>query len=137
MVCNDSCMEIFISPSEDCSNGYFNFEANAHPSFLLQYNRDGFDKNCFVEWEDADFNMKRTFDSDGDGNFWQLDFEIPFAMIHKYVPEADLSSGSVIRGNVYKCGCHDQEEHYGSWNPVSTPSPNFHIKECFGKFIIE
>ena len=40
-VWNDSCLEFFVSPSEDLSAGYFNFQINAHPTLLLHYGPDG------------------------------------------------------------------------------------------------
>lgn len=136
-VCNDSCIEFFFSPSPDNSNGYFNFEVNANPTFLLEY-RPSVEEECIkVMWDTSDLNVRSTTGETSDGAFWQIDFELPFEMIRKYAPGCNLSNGAVIRGNVYKCGCTDQEPHYGSWNPVLTPGPNFHTPEFFGKFFIE
>ena len=136
-VCNDSCIEFFFSPSSDNSNGYFNFEVNSNPTFLLEYGPCTADDSHPVEWDISELNVRSTAESDACGPFWQVDFEMPYAMIRKYAPDCKLSSGAVIRGNVYKCGCTDQEPHYGCWNPVLTPGPNFHKPEFFGEFIIE
>ncbi len=39
------------------------------------------------------------------------------------------------RGNFYKCGDETKSEHYGMWNNIDSPKPNFHLPECFGDFI--
>lgn len=136
-VCNDSCMELFFSPSSDNSAGYFNFEVNANPTYLFGYNKGVGVGNVFVEWDESEYSLASSKGCDEVGNFWQIDFTLPYALIKKYTPDVDVSSGSVIRGNVYKCGRHNQPEHYGSWNPVKTDGPDFHRPEFFGEFVIE
>ena len=137
-VCNDSCMEFFFSPSADNSAGYFNFEMNSNPTIYLGYAKSKDDKGVLVDWPEEDLRLRTTYGVDEGGrDFWQVDFEIPYAMIEKYVSGCTLSSGSIIRGNVYKCGKHDQPEHYGSWNLVDVEKPSFHLPEFFGEFVIE
>ena len=36
-----------------------------------------------------------------------------------------------MRGNFYKCD-ESVHPHFGVWNPVATPQPDFHRPECFG-----
>ena len=136
-VCNDSCMEFFITPSADNSLGYFNFEMNSNPTYLLEYGYSHEKKHQLVEWDESEYALRTTYGEDEGEAYWQVDFEIPYGMIKKYAPEASLESGSVMRGNVYKCGRHQQPEHYGTWNLVETETPNFHKSEYFGKFILE
>ena len=137
-VCNDSCMEFFFSPSADNSMGYFNFEVNSNPTYLFEYGLCGSDFHPSVDCSDEELNVRSTKSkTEGGCDFWQVDFELPYELIKRCAPECDLSSGAVIRANVYKCGRTDQKEHYGSWNPVETERPNFHMPEFFGKFIIE
>lgn len=135
-VCNDSCLEFFFSPSADSSAGYFNFEVNSNPTYLFGYNPVG-GKEEYVQWDESEYALTSTKASDEAGDYWQVDFKMPYAMIKKYVPEFDISSGAVWRGNVYKCGKHNQHEHYGSWSPVGTDGPNFHRPEFFGEFVFE
>ena len=136
-VCNDSCLEFFFSPSEDNSLGYFNFEVNANPTYLFEYRvREGADFRN-IEWDERDYRLTSTFGEENGESFWQVDFRLPYAMIKKYAPSADLSSGSAIRCNVYKCGCTDQPHHFFCWNRVETPGPNFHKPDFFGRFILE
>ncbi len=136
-VCNDSCMEFFFSPSDDNSAGYFNFEANSRPAFFLGYAKCAANKGVLVDWPEEDFRLRTTFDRDETGrDFWQVDFELPYEMIRKYVPDCRLEDGCTIRGNAYKCGCHDQPEHYGCWSPIESEGPNFHMPEFFGELVL-
>ena len=135
-VCNDSCVEFFFSPSADNSAGYFNFEINSNPTYLFGYNPVG-GKEVYVEWDESEYKLTSTKASDECGDYWQIDLTVPYALVKKYVPEFDTSAGTVWRGNVYKCGKHNQPEHYGSWSPVETEGPNFHRPEFFGEFVME
>lgn len=135
-VCNDSCLEFFFSPCADNSEGYFNFEVNSNPTYLFGFNPKGGSEE-YIEWDDTEYKLASGVGCDSDGDYWQIDFELPYSLVRKYVPEAKLDSGCVIRGNVYKCGRHQQPEHYGTWSPVETPGPNFHKPEFFGEFILE
>lgn len=136
-VCNDSCMEFFFSPSEDNSLGYFNFEVNSNPTYLFEYRTHEGADHVNIEWNENEYMLSASFGEENGEPFWQIDFRLPFAMIKKYAPAAELSSGSVIRANVYKCGHTDQPDHYFCWNRVGTPGPNFHKPEFFGRFIFE
>ncbi len=136
-VCNDSCMEFFFSTAEDCSTGYFNFEVNSNPTFLFDYH-DPEGNEEHVDCTAEDLCIRTTYGKDGNGReYWQIDFDLGFDLIKKYVPGAGFTSGTVFRANVYKCGCTDQPDHYGSWNLVDTPAPDFHVPRCFGLFICE
>ena len=46
-------------------------------------------------------------------------------------------SGMTIRANFYKCGDKLQQPHFLSWNPISTPRPNFHVPQFFGTLELE
>ena len=39
-------------------------------------------------------------------------------------------------GNFYKCD-ESLHPHFGSWNPIEAPAPDFHRPECFGKLMLE
>ena len=41
-----------------------------------------------------------------------------------------------VRGNFYKCGDKTAHPHFVSWNPVGTPSPDFHRPEFFGELLL-
>jgi hypothetical protein len=49
----------------------------------------------------------------------------------------DFSSGKRMKGNFQKCGDKTKFPHYGSWNRIDTPEPDFHRPEYFGDLILE
>lgn len=140
-VCRDSCLEFFFSPSADCSNGYFNFEMNCNPTLLLHYGLTANQKDrAIVDYPLDAFRLTCTHDTDacscGGGVYWQTRFEVPFALLEKYIPGVTLKSGDIIRANLYKCGSTRQVSHYLTWAPFDTvkvPRPNFHVPEMFGR----
>lgn len=136
--CNDSCIEFFFSPSPDSSNGYFSLEVNANPTFLLEYKSSVESSPVKVECPDEALRMTSTKTKDENGeDYWQIDAFFPYWVVKKYVPDCDLSSGATIRGNINKCGCDDQPDHYGTWSPVDTPTPCFHCPDKFGILYLE
>ena len=135
-VCNDSCMEFFFTVPEDGKNRYFNFEVNANPTYLFDYG--DLESREHVECDDSDLKLVSSRGCDDEkGEYWQINFSVPYTLIKKYVKNCRLDSGCVIRGNVYKCGCTDQPAHYGSWSLVDTSGPNFHTPQFFGEFVLE
>jgi hypothetical protein len=40
-----------------------------------------------------------------------------------------------LRGNCYKCGDLTEQEHYLSWNPVTSEHPCFHRPQDFGRLV--
>ncbi len=136
-VCNDSCIEFFFTPYSEVSDVYFNFEVNANPAYLFEY-RWGDRQHICTDCTEEELGTSVTYGKDHSGrDFWQVDFAIPYAVIRRHCPDCDLSSGSVIRANVYKCGCINQEVHYGTWSLVETEDVAFHIPEYFGYFTLE
>ncbi len=43
----------------------------------------------------------------------------------------------VMAGNLNKCASATSAPHYLSWNPIDTPTPDFHRPEFFGKIILD
>lgn len=40
-------------------------------------------------------------------------------------------------GNFYKCASGTSQPHFLSWNPVDTPTPDFHQPGSFGKIVLD
>ncbi|MDY4044271.1 MAG: carbohydrate-binding family 9-like protein [Marinifilaceae bacterium] len=137
-VWEDSCVELFIAPTEN--GGYYNFEFNSVGAFLLSH---GFGRH---EREKAPEEIAREmrresiirFSSDPRDAYpyhWQLLAEVPYTTFfkHSFVPRP----GTSIRGNFYKCGNKLPHRHYLMWNPIYTPSPDFHQPDYFGEMIFK
>ena len=68
---------------------------------------------------------------------WEITYKIPFDFIRQLYPDFTAESGTVLRGNFYKCGNLTANKHYLSWSPTDSDTPNFHMPECFGELVLE
>lgn len=135
-VWQDSCVEVFIGAPE--GEGYFNFEMNCIGAVLAARRRS---RNEGVE-HFAPAEMARIvrhasleripFDERGGMSEWSVAIGIPFALLGC----AGGTRPSSLRANFYKCADGTSLPHYVSWNPISTPSPDFHRPEFFGELLL-
>lgn len=129
----DSCCEFFLSPT---GNDYFNIETTCIGSILMAHG-SGRDGRTVLDPEEVAKVIRRSslekkeYSLEGGPYEWSLDILIPFELL-------GLSGSSLpesVSANFYKCGNLTAHPHYVSWNPVKTPSPDFHRPEYFGKLI--
>ena len=130
-ICQDSCLEFFIRPTE--SLAYFNFEFNPACGLHLGY---GVNLPSLVRLvmqdEQASFHPQSYRTADG----WGITFHVPFGFIRHFFPEFDAHEGLKFYGNCYKCGDCTVQPHYLSWNPIDLPKLTFHAPQCFGQLIL-
>ena len=134
MVCRDSCMEFFVNFAPEKENtGYLNFEANSKGTLLLYYGPDRNSRTPIVDMglTPPKVNAKVLEDH------WEYTIEIPMDFIKSVFGKDTFKSGDVLKGNFYKCGDDTASPHYGSWSPITNPTPDFHRPEFFGDLIIE
>ena len=141
MVCNDSCVELFVQPKPD--RGYFNFEINCGGTMLLYYVEDatrvdgGFAKSMPVAPEHAAMiqvatTMPKTTPVEIiEPVEWSVALRIPFGVLEPYVGPIDDPRGQIWRGNLYKCGDKTSHPHWASWAPIGSEL-NFHQPDKFG-----
>jgi hypothetical protein len=138
MVCEDSCVEFFVSPGED--GIYYNIEFNAIGTCLLG---SGTERANSTRANPEIIEGVRRLTSAGTkpitekrGNFeWTITVAIPFGVFFRHKVQ-DLK-GKTFRANFYKCGDKLEVPHYVTWNKVGTERPDYHRPEYFGilKFI--
>jgi hypothetical protein len=138
MVCEDSCVEFFVSPEND--GIYYNLEFNGIGTILLGTGTGRADSK---RADPAIISRIRRKSTIGDkpvkekkGKFeWSITIAIPVEVFfhHKI---SDLK-GKTFRANFYKCGDMLSVPHYVTWNPVGTENPDYHQPEYFGmlKFV--
>ncbi len=138
MVCEDSCVEFFVSPEND--GIYYNLEFNGIGTILLGTGTGRADSK---RADPAVISRIRRKSSVGDkpvkekkGKFeWTITIAIPVDVFfhHKI---GDLK-GKTFMANFYKCGDMLSVPHYVTWNPVGTENPDYHQPEYFGmlKFV--
>ena len=138
MVCEDSCVEFFVSPSDD--GIYYNFEFNPIGTVLLGAGHGRADS---VRADPAYTERIRRITTMGDKPFgeikgdirWSLTLAIPLdVFFHHHVTAL---KGKTFSANFYKCGDKLSNPHFVTWNPVKTEKPDYHRPEFFGtlKFI--
>lgn len=138
MVCEDSCVEFFVSPGND--GLYYNLEFNGIGTCLMGAGHGRADSK---KADPAIISRIRRFASPGDkpvserkGEFiWTLTVAIPYEIFFHHDIK-DLK-GKSFRANFYKCGDKLSVPHYVTWNAVKTKNPDYHRPEYFGelKFI--
>ncbi len=137
-VCEDSCVEFFVSPDSD--GIYYNFEFNPIGTCLEGKGTGRTDSRAV----DPDYigKIRRLgtlgsvpFDEKTGEQYWELTVAIPLESF----AGKDIKSlpGKVFKANFYKCGDRLTKPHYLTWNPVGTPKPDYHRPEYFGTIEFE
>ena len=138
MVCEDSCVEFFVSPEDD--GIYYNLEFNGIGTVLLGTGTGRADSKRADPAIISRIRRKSTVGNkpvtEKTGKFeWSITIAIPVEVLfhHKI---GDLK-GKTFRANFYKCGDMLSVPHYVTWNPVGTANPDYHRPEYFGmlKFV--
>lgn len=132
----DSCVEFFVQPNPDDPH-YFNFEFNCIGTIDAARRLD---RNNFEKLTDEQLGRIRRVASCGNKPFeevqgmftWNLLVVIPLDIIGIDPAKLPLT----MRGNFYKCADMTSVPHFLSWNPVETPTPDFHRPEFFGEITL-
>ena len=137
-VCEDSCVEFFVSPEDD--GIYYNLEFNGIGTCLLG---TGTARENSIRANPEIISKIRRLTSAGNkpvkekvGEFvWTITVAIPFDLFFHHKIK-DLK-GKTFRANFYKCGDMLSVPHYVTWNPVATEKPDYHQPKYFGllKFV--
>ncbi|HJO92405.1 MAG TPA: carbohydrate-binding family 9-like protein [Victivallales bacterium] len=141
-VCEDSCVEFFVSPTE---SGYFNFEVNCIGTIHLHFHED---RHKSVTVTDSDLKKIKIATSLSKGKKinksvpcpkegYIVEYSIPFEIFYKYSKAEVPTNNSVWHANFYKCGDLSPEPSWGTWAPVKTPQPDFHQPKYFGEIIFK
>jgi len=133
VVCNDSCMELFLMPDPANSAQYLNWEFNPAGAMCLEIGTHRFDRHDIRHDNYRDlFQVKTEIHNDG----WNIEYNIPLAFLRSCFPSLELKHGHTMRGNFYKCGNKTAKPHFGCWSPIDLPKPDFHSPEFFGNLIV-
>jgi len=138
MVCEDSCVEFFVSPEDD--GIYYNFEFNGIGTCLLG---TGTGRENSTRSNPEIIKKIRRLTSAGtepvkekEGEFeWTITIAIPFEVF--FLHKLGQLKGKTFGANFYKCGDMLKVPHYVTWNPVGTDNPDYHQPKYFGmlKFV--
>jgi hypothetical protein len=138
MVCEDSCVEFFVSPEND--GIYYNIEFNGIGTCLMGSGKGRADsKRANPEIISGIRRMTSAGSSpvmEKEGKFeWSITAAIPLSVFFHH--KIGSLKGKTFRANFYKCGDMLKVPHYVTWNPIVTEKPDYHRPEYFGemKFI--
>lgn len=138
MVCEDSCVEFFVSPEDD--GIYYNFEFNAIGTCLLgtgtgRENNTRADPKLISKIRRLTSAGKELVKEKKGKYSWTLTVTIPFEVFFRHKVKG--LKGKTFRANFYKCGDMLTVPHYVTWNPVGTDKPDYHQPAYFGllKFV--
>ncbi|NIA30295.1 MAG: hypothetical protein GWP06_10335 [Actinobacteria bacterium] len=136
-VYKDSCVEFFLNPFPEKSDDYFNFEMNAIGALLVGVGA-GRNRRFLQEQEARDFEIIPSIKSPVNGfhgaDFWTIHLKIPVRLFEEHYKML-FSTPRHASGNFYKCGDETEFEHYGAWNRIDNPTPDFHLAKYFGKIV--
>jgi len=142
-VYEDSCVEFFFTPDDNSRKGYFNLETNCGGVQLFHFNAQDKVNSAAIEYEEykkitVAHSLPKLNDPEiKENTTWYIEYKIPFSVISKYYNSSDPISGTVWRGNFYKCADKTSHPHWLTWNKVDHPTPNFHLPQYFGTLIFE
>ena len=137
-VYKDSCVEFFIDAFPESRQGYINFETNAAGTLLAAFGPDRNNRKPLWPEDLSGFDVASSIggpcDGEHGGDMWTLEYRVPLVLFRKIYGQ-EILSGHRAAANFYKCGDETEVPHYGAWNPVDTPSPDFHRPEFFGEVV--
>jgi len=133
MVCEDSCVEFFVSPADDGT--YYNLEFNGIGTCLAGYGTGRADSKRI---DPAIISKIRRRSSAGTVSVketkksftWTETIAIPVEVFFRH--DIKGLKGKTFGANFYKCGDMLSVPHFVTWNPVGTGKPDFHRPEYFG-----
>ena len=130
-VCEDSCLEFFIRPTEALN--YFNFEYNFACNVYLGYGTGPKDLiRLMMRDQKATFQPKSYKTEDG----WGVTYHIPFTFIRLFFPDFKAYEGLKFYGNFYRSGEKAASPFGMSWNPIDPSGTTFHCPAFYGQLIL-
>ncbi|MBE5809293.1 MAG: hypothetical protein E7317_13295 [Clostridiales bacterium] len=121
----DSCLECFLMPIEG-NTRYMNVEVNAGGAALMGMG-PGREGRALLPEPPEGWGLQV---SRHEGGWWAVRYRISFALIEALFGAAP-QHGRPMRANFYCCD-ESIHPHFGAWNPIAAPKPDFHRPECFG-----
>lgn len=132
-VWEDDCVEFFVKTPG--SGYYYNFETNCigvglAAKRLSRTECEHFDDAAMSKVTRRSSLASKPLDVEGKQS-WSLELQIPFSVL-----DCGPKPGT-LNANFYKCGDKTAVPHFLCWNPIDTPSPDFHRPEFFGTLELE
>lgn len=136
-VYKDSAMEVFLAFLENgevLSNNcmYTNFEINSNGAMLAMYGV-GRENRRFISDEQYEQSMVEATIEE---NKWYVEVLFPEPYLREICDFENIKKGTDFYCNFYKIAETGNSIHYGSYSPIDSEVPNFHLPICFAKAVI-
>ncbi|PKG83275.1 hypothetical protein CXF85_11130 [Colwellia sp. 75C3] len=139
LICEDSCVEFFFSPSGVLGSSYVNLEVNCCGTLHLAYGA-GRESRQFISIEAAsliqcnsslslDMDSPKKLESETDSQ-WTIEIALPFNAIEQLTGEKINKERWFA--NFYRCGGRT-EPQYAVWNNIEVVEPDYHRPEYFAE----
>lgn len=137
MVCEDSAMEAFIAFTEEGeilnrNSLYINYEINANSAMYGSYGKNRYEREFISEELYALSAPKAVMKED----HWYIEVLFPEILLNKVSDFEAVKSGKTFYCNFYKIAQHAPILHFGSYSPITTPHPDFHVQTDFAEAVI-
>ncbi len=124
MICEDSCLEFFITPNEE-EEQFINFEINPFGVAHVGIGKDRHERTL-LDFDDYPLRRESFIRAEKE---WSLLLFVPYSFL-----DAHFSSrGKTMKANFYKCGDFTVKKHFSVWNPIEVEIPDYHRPEFFGR----
>lgn len=131
----DSTMEIFLAfPEGELNNDcmYTNFEINSNGAMLANYGKGRHGRQFITDAQYEQTGVKATIEADK----WYLEVLFPESYLNEICNFNEIKTGKEFYCNFYKIAQAEEVLHFGSYSPIDSATPNFHLPVCFAKAII-
>ena len=129
-VWKDSCLEWFLKPFGD-DDRYMNIEVNAAGVALIGVGA-GREGRRVLEACPRGMDIRASGHA---GGWWAVAYALPFEVISALFGQP-FAPDHALAGNFYCCD-ESLHPHFGCWNPINAPKPDFHRPEGFGEMGFE
>ncbi|MEE1315144.1 MAG: carbohydrate-binding family 9-like protein [Faecalimonas sp.] len=134
----DSTMEAFLAfldagevLSNDCM--YTNFEINSNGAMLANYGKGRHGRQPITEEQYQMTGVNAVIEEER----WSLEVLFPEAYLKQLTDFEAVKAGKPFYCNFYKISESEEILHFGSYSPIESEKPNFHLPVCFAEAVIE
>ena len=117
--------EAFLQPDPSRPRYYREFEVSPNGMWI---DLDIFPGGDGSSPADLKSGMQRSVWLDHDQHTWTAELAIPMKAL-----TANFDPKAVWRANFFRVEGNKEPRFYSAWRPTTTPEPNFHVPEAFGK----
>lgn len=137
-VYKDSAMEVFLAFTEEGETltdncMYTNFEINSNGAMLANYG-EGRKNRRFISDEQYEMTgVKAMIEEEK----WYFEVLFPESYLKEICDFETIKEGKTFYCNFYKIAESAEIQHFGSYSPIDSETPNFHKPVCFAEAVIE